>query len=1012
MNIMLEGTKTGSTQTHTSAGRDTTIYRTPQDTEKVENCGFALDISGTVMDNSAYAGHGRTTEEVMLEAGQQDITARRNYMAVMSNSMSDEDFAKLQKEGFHPGSTDVETVVTIVDHIKAALIKGGNQVTGYTDTISDDVLKNITGSETFAQELKKQFAQKDIPLTEENVTAVTDAWNMLTEAGSMTEGSEKYMIENSLAITPENIYTSRFSASHDSSRQGKGYYAAGAVAGYYAKKPEEIDFEKLKPQMAGVIEEAGYEVNEDRLADAKWLVEKGIPLNVDTFSLLSDIRKQTFPISYPDFVSAVTCAIADGTAPEKADLTQKQTCIEQAAELVEKLSGIENRAADLIMMRELPLTIKNLLAMQDQMNNGSGQVLLSEQGTENTHGRRLLEEIRLSMTTEANLKLLKSGYQIETAPLEELVAKLKEAEISYNKALTGEVDAGKAQEKASLYQETLTVIQGISSSPAAVLAQISGEDTLKDIYSYGLDRSLIYEKAGQTYETMMTAPRMDMGDSIQKAFRNVDTILEDMGVALSEANRRGVRILGYNNIEITEENLAEIRDKDDLLTGVIREMKPGRVLKMIREGVNPLNMPLEELKQYLGNQTDIAEEIESYSRFLYKLENQKDITEEERSAYIGIYRLVRQIEKGDDAAIGAIWQSGAEFTLGNLLSAVRSSKRGHMDYSINDSFGGVESKGKGREKITDQIARAFASGTVPDKKEIEALVEKAGNETAGEEFDRMIFEQARSAVRSEDAIYQYLENYGQTVTTDHLLSAGMLLKNPRSIWRGFKSNFDVQPADEKENYIEKAGSEVIKALGSREEVQTAYEGFRERLQNMLKDTAFTGSNTAVDVKAMSTLYKHISFLSSMAREENYEIPANIDGSLTSINLKIVHSNQQESKVAISFETEEMGKTAAEFKLTEQGLTGFCISSSDEWTQKMEESRELLEEKLKEEQIPVGEIYFATGKKLNLEEFSLKESSGRQALGNSGTLYRAARAFIGYIQETGLKKGNTAYENQF
>ena len=32
------------------------------------------------------------------------------------------------------------------------------------------------------------------------------------------------------------------------------------------------------------------------------------------------------------------------------------------------------------------------------------------------------------------------------------------------------------------------------------------------------------EKAGVQYETLMTAPRTDMGDSIQKAFRNVDDI--------------------------------------------------------------------------------------------------------------------------------------------------------------------------------------------------------------------------------------------------------------------------------------------------------------------------------------------------------------------------------------------------------------------------------------------------------------------------------------------------------
>ena len=39
------------------------------------------------------------------------------------------------------------------------------------------------------------------------------------------------------------------------------------------------------------------------------------------------------------------------------------------------------------------------------------------------------------------------------------------------------------------------------------------------------------------------------------------------------------------------------------------------------------SLTLEELKQYLGNQTDTGEEMESYSRFLYKLEKKKDITQ-------------------------------------------------------------------------------------------------------------------------------------------------------------------------------------------------------------------------------------------------------------------------------------------------------------------------------------------------------------------------------------------------
>lgn len=1005
MNVLLEGAETKTVRTYTNVGRETTSYRTPHSTERSENSGFALDISGTVMDNSAYAGHGRTVEEVMLEAGQEDITARRNYMAVMSNTMSDEDFAKLQKEGFHPGSTDIETVVTIIDHIKAALLKGGTQVVGYTDSVSDEALKNITGSEAYAQELKKQFAERDIPLTEENIAAVTEAWNMLSEAGTMTDGSIKYMVENDLEPTPENIYTSKFSAFSDGNRQGKGYYATGEVAGYYAKKPEEIDFDKLKPQMEKVIEESGYEINEESLADAEWLIEKGIPLNENTFSLLRTIRTQHFPVSYEDFVSAAACAVADGISPAKADLGKDHTYVEEAAQIKEKVDSVEEAAIDLIIARDLPLTLKNIFTAQGWMDGSLTQNSGQQSKEENIRGHRLLEEIRLSMSVEANLRLLRRGYRIETAPLEELVKKLKEMESTFARDLTGQIEEKEAKEKASLYQETLEVVQGIRSSPAAILLQMSKEDNLREIYAYGSSSRMVYEKAGESYEALMTAPRGDMGDSIQKAFRNVDAILTDMGMELSEENRKAVRILGRNSLEITQESIEQIKEKDDLLCSVIREMKPGRVLNMIRDGVNPLNMSLEELKQYLDQQTDPAEEMESYSKFLYKLEKQNDISEEERSAYIGIYRMIHQIEKADDAAVGAIWHSGAEFTFENLLSSLRSARHKPMDYKVDESFGGMNIHDTGVENITSQIEKAFALSPEAGKQELEKILEDVGDKKAGEEFDRMVYEQVRKAVKSEEEVFQHLNDYEQPVTADHLLSAGSFLKTPSHIWEQVK-----KLKEKDENYLEKAGEKVLDAFVGSKEAQEAYEGLKETIQSLLEERTFTDVTSAIDVKAMSTLYKQMSFMGNMAREENYEIPVNINGSLTSINLKLIHSNQKESKVTITFDGDETGKTAAEFKLTDEKLSGFCVCSSKEGSQLFSENKELFESRLREEQINPGEIYFARGEKLDLTEFSLKETHNRQSGDSSKTLYRAARAFIGFVQEIGIQKGNTAYEN--
>lgn len=1001
-----------SAGTHTNVGRETTTYRSSGSTKEVQQNSFALDISGTVMDNSAYAGHGRTAEEVMQEAGQQDIAARRNYMAVMSNSMSDEDFARLQEEGFHPGSTDIETVVTIVDHIKAALLKGGTRVAGYTDTLGEETLADITGSAAFANELKKQFGKYDIPLTRENIDAVTEAWETMQKVEELPEGSAKYMIENELKPTVENLYRARFSAAEDGSRQGKGYYAAGTVAGYYAKKPESIDYEQLMPQIKRVIEEAGFSVDQETVEDAKWLIEKGIPLNSDTFGQLQQIKSMELPEKAEKFVQSAAVAIADGKKPSETDITKSQSNLEQAVDLKERTDALGEEAADILKAEHLPFTLKNLFRAWETFQQAGRDASKAEAYApadrstaaksdygENISGRRLLEEIRMTMTVSANLKLLQSGFQIETAPIEELIEKLKQAESSVHKILTQETDTQAAEEKTKDYRNTLYLLERIRQAPIDIVNEVSVTDTLPEIEAAAKARSSYYEKAGGTYEALMTAPRKDMGDSIQKAFQNVDDILSEMNQEATEENRRAIRILGYNSMELTEENFEKVKSADALLTSIVDKMKPGTVLGMIREGLNPTTMPLEELKEYLEGQEDSSGGIESYSRFLYKLEQNNGISEEERSAYIGIYRLMRQIEKTDDAAVGAALQAGVSQSLDKLLTAVRSSKKKQMDYRVDDSFGGIHAKDTGIESITAQIEKGY----IKSRKQLEEAVTDEHMQEAETEYNRYIYEEARSAMGTEEAVLKQLVNYHQPVTADHLQSLASLLKQPGEIFKKLQKlrKEDDPPAGE---------FDIESDLTDCEHAKEAYEKHTNVLQELVEKTAFSNTATAMDLKAMSTLYKQITFMGAMAREENYEMPVEINGNMTAINLKMIHTKDAESKVVISMETGELGKTAAEFHFSEGKLTGYGICSTPEGTSLLIQNQKAFQEALEKEGIQTGEIQFITGEKLNLKEFSLKESKDRISGEGTKELYRTAKTFIGYIQAS-IQKGNTEYENQ-
>ncbi|MDE6404937.1 MAG: hypothetical protein K2M20_04700, partial [Lachnospiraceae bacterium] len=577
--------------------RATTAYRDTRTTRTERAGDFALDISGTVMDNNAYGGHGKTAEEVMQDAAAVDVATQTDYMTVMSNTMSGKDFSRLQQEGYHPGDMEIEEVVTIVDTIKAELVKGGTQVVGYTDDLDADTLKQITGSQAFAQELAAQFQAHDIPLTEENVWAVKEAFERAMQTAEIGEGTVKYMVENRMEPTIDNFYLAGHSAATDSQRQAHGYYATDDT-GYYAKKAEDYNWEQLRPQIERVLEAAGLEINDKNMESAQWLVSVGVPLTIETLQKLHEIGQAGQPWDRDKILSAAAAAIADGKKAGEANLADGRSSLERAADYAERYERISDEAVDLTVAEEKEVNLRNLTAAQEKIDAGS----VTQEVPAAITQRRQMEEIRLMMTIEANRQLMARGYSIDTTELEALVEALKKLEQEQNQKLFGESDAAAAAGKAALYEEVQTKISEIPSLPAAVLVQyIDGTEdfTLDSVHKNGTALKNAYEAARESYETLMTAPRADMGDSIRKAFRNVDDILKDMGLETNEENRKAVRILGYNSMDITNENMDAVKKYDMELQQTIRRMTPAASLQAIRDGKNPLTMSMEELNQYL-----------------------------------------------------------------------------------------------------------------------------------------------------------------------------------------------------------------------------------------------------------------------------------------------------------------------------------------------------------------------------------------------------------------------------
>ena len=291
MNITLDS-QISATAPASTENTTTTTYKPQTATKEVRSSGYQLDISDKVMDNEAY-GHGMTAEDIMQQAANTDVSVQKDFMIVMSNTVSGEDYQKMQEEGFTPGSVDVETYVNIVDKIKVTLAQAGVEVAGYNDDLDVDKIEEITGSrvnaETLANDLSKMLTESDIPVTNENVEALVRA---IMEASGITEISDdaiKYMVVNHKAPTIENIYKAQFSSAGNL-QQAQGYYSDG-VAGsgnYYAKKADSINWQNLEKQIASVVSQVGLDTDEkaknEAMENAKWLVKSGIELNVENLT--------------------------------------------------------------------------------------------------------------------------------------------------------------------------------------------------------------------------------------------------------------------------------------------------------------------------------------------------------------------------------------------------------------------------------------------------------------------------------------------------------------------------------------------------------------------------------------------------------------------------------------------------------------------------------------------------------------------------------------------------------
>lgn len=900
--------------------------------------GRTNEIEKTKRDTQGHSGVQRTGVEKSIglyqaEPAVQDAITKRmteikDKLNQLVNGVSPLELLGIRQEGYSLNASDVEKIETVIDQIQVKLA-------AYCDSyqpglpIDSEMAEEILGNAALAESVTKNFQEYRVPVTEDNLKDAKEAIAMAQEIETPTRAQAGYMAANEIEPTIENLYCTEHTPVPEQS----------------GKPLSDQEWEQLKSQAEKLLAEAGLEPTEENLDTSRWLIEQGIPMDKDMLRAFSGILSVDGSMSTDEIVFSIAQAMAKGKEAREALMTGEGYTQERVEAAFAKLKEEQNGD---ITDAEAFGSITGTTGEMEELTR-----------------RRRLEEIRLMMTTEAGLSLLKKGIEIETLSLSELVDALKEQEQEYYKALYHCDGLEASPEKLEQLSEVSRTMEALKALPSYVVGMMAESQsvqavTMEATYEAGVPLKATLDAAHSVYDALMTAPDKEYGDSLTKAFQNIDDILADMDRETTPENRRVIKILAYNQMELDEQNMELVTELDREYQYLLKNLTPRVTMHMIEHHINPLNTEIHELNDQIEA---IKEEIgpessETYSEFLWKLEKKTDLSKEDRDAYIGLYRLLNQVDRTGEAAIGALASQNREVTLDHLLSAVRSRKAKGMDISVDDEFG----------FLTDRIQKG-----VSISEQLKGFVDTMQEDTGAYEEEQ---KQLMQNLSKESETLRLLAQSEEPVSLDNMQAAHTLALEEHSFLQRVQ------------NLGRQSGRSFTEAMGKKELLQENYEELLSEAEGLAEDAMKNPDNNRETIEDMRLFHRTIALTAKLASFEDYHMPVEIEGETCAVHVRLLHRENESGRAELSMEFPDGGKLRAEFQLSEENLSGFVLTDSKSLAEQVKSIHDEFVQAMEEAGLPRPEMTYIEGSELPAVPDNKTENQA-----DTAKLYQITKEFI-------------------
>lgn len=986
-------------------------------------------VSGAQVDSkqmmeNTYSALLKETDDIKSQIMASATSAKMSLKALF-NRLNGSDAVRIDEDGFNLTDATPEEMVSILDKIKIELAAycDSYEITG--SGVSVDKIREVVGSTGFAEAVSGKMQDAGIPLTEDNVTEVAEALEQVKSLGAVSENAKYYLVGQGLEPTIENVYM-----------------AEHASGGREAALSEE-DWQQLKPQIEKFMYQAGESFTERDAENAKAFLQKGIPVTVD--NILYKRQLDDVVLDLEAMADNIVNNMASGGSAKAAFVTGEDNVVREVAGAISVLERAEychveyatvqaQTDGGIVNLRSIEAAIvkfgtgenaaktvaKELRAFLGSAYDADNSYYMGNAENISSTGNaagvgnlvennyQMMLEVQILMTADSGMYLARQGVSVMA---EAISAIHRQLEVYGQETAMEDIAV-------SLAHDTAKAVAQIKYAPDVSIGAVLKDAQNVMVLSVsafaqsGSSFRQAFKRASETYEAVGTSKRADMGDSVKKALdASTENILDSLELEDNKANRDAVRILAYNSMEMSEENITKVKELYQTLKKLIDNMTPDRCLEMIRNGVNPMSDDIHEVNEYLESMNAVSEK---YSTFLYKLDRTEGITADEREQFIGIYKMFNMFRKDAGVAIGALCNQGADITMENLCAAYNSRRHSGMDYSVDDDtqlkVSATEAYYVSLFANTSTSITPLTLKNVQEEKRINSRSVEEFCETAQRFYDEEseaayyndMLEEMRHISEADDLVLRELARINEPVTLNNLdtcrqiMEAGLfntLLGNGMGAKQKVNKFFDKldNPAE-----LEKVYEDWV--LESEERLKGAVEGtgmiggaqaVTDAEANVMAGEELDAASDGLydSLKILMSQNRQIKMIANMSKRHDYNIPFMSDEGIGMMKLTLIQDENDKGRISLNYASGNYGKVSVEVKLSRQslGIYGVCQTNEPEFAARLEE----IAEAVKEEYF-IGEMSVYCSKSEMVSRITYDGAENAMA---SEELYKIAKSII-------------------